>query len=165
VIPDDEQACNECLLTNQRLHVKNSAMVRCGCAHCAAQFIACFDSKARKDGGDLDRDNDCRQIVECGWAEKCSGSDCFCGVGVDRVTCLQQANAGNAKGPCADLILDKSHCRGSPLGEGECVLNAQNNHNTAISRASDVALCGTGDPLSYVEGITAHCSPDLYGLE
>jgi hypothetical protein len=157
-IPEDTLACDNCIATNDELHIVNRPIVKCACAHCAAQLVACFDSAAQETDGDRTRDNFCRQIVECGWAAKCVGSDCFCGTGVDRVTCLTQAT-----GPCRRLILEASQCAGAPDGEGYCALAAQADHSTAVGRASEVALCVTGDPL-VTSDIEPQCSVDLYKL-
>ena len=166
-IPDDKQACEECGMSNERIGVKNTAMAMCTCAHCAAQLVGCFESAERETDGDLDRDTRCRLAVECGWANQCSGSECFCGKDVDRVTCLEQANSGHPMGPCADVIIQAAKC-GGPGSEGNvgnCVLAAQLQTDTALFRASAVAQCATGDPLLSSAEIEPQCSRDLYLLK
>ena len=161
-IGPDTQACTDCIARNESLGIKNRAIVTCACAHCAAQLTACFESSRYEADGDVDRDNWCRIMVECGWASKCVGSDCYCGAGVDRVTCLREGNAGRAAGPCASLIAQAAGCTDSET-EADCALGAQLTADTAVYRATAVAQCVTGDPL--LAGAQAACSPDLYELD
>jgi hypothetical protein len=168
VIAPDEQACTECGLTNERLGVKNTPIAACACAHCAAQIAACFDSaKTEPDGGA--RDTLCQAIVECGWANHCAGGECYCGAGVDRVTCLQDANSGRARGPCAKTIENAVRmvdgCSpGAPLGD--CVLGNQLDATgeSILSRATAVGQCVTGDPLLPNGAIEAMCPLDTAGI-
>lgn len=162
VIAADEEACMQCTATNERLHIANRAIVQCACAHCAAQLAACLDSATPDDKTSVDRDNWCRLIVECGWGNKCAGSDCYCGIGVDRVECQRAGNAGQASGPCASLIAQAAGCLNDP-DQYECVLHNRLAVGSALYRATDVGLCVTGDPL--LKGPEPACSTDLYELD
>ncbi len=143
---DDRSACEKCKATDVLLQVDPTPIATCACAHCAAQVAACFDSASTEPDGDVDRDSACRAIVECGWAFQCAGSDCYCGEGVGRQTCLEEANTHLPKGACADLITRLSHC-GTSDKPGYCVLNQQQTAGSLLARATAVAVCVTGDPL------------------
>ena len=164
IASDDEFACVECTVRNKDLHVDPSPLASCACAHCAVQVAGCFVSALYEPDGDSRRDAACRKIVECGWASRCAGSDCYCGDGVGGETCLTMANAGNAKGPCAGLIERVSGCAGASL-PGNCVLLQQQTPNSVLARATAVALCVTGDPLFKPDlQQEAMCPLDRYGV-
>jgi hypothetical protein len=159
-LPPDPQACGEC---NQMLaqHKVGSPIGPCACAHCATQLSACFASQDRElDGGDPQRDQACQAIVECGWASGCSGSDCYCGVGVDRNTCLQQGNEGHPAGPCAGVIEAAVTCDpGVP--RGDCLFAEQLTVGSVLNRATEVAKCVTGDPILQGAVIKPMCPVEL----
>jgi hypothetical protein len=160
-IPADELACYACGGSNTKLGVKNTPIAACACAYCAAQLVACFQSGTREDGGDTERDTRCQAIVQCGWANHCSGGECFCGAGVDRVTCLQEANAGHLRGPCASVIAAASGCDQAD-NVADCVLSQQFTKGSLLDRATAVAQCVTGDPLLPSSTIEPKCPPDVY---
>jgi hypothetical protein len=158
---DDVAACTACGLNNTRVRVKNTPIAACACQHCAMQLAACFGSGEPDDGGDASEYRFCQAIVQCGWAKHCSGGECYCGVGVDRVTCLQDAEAGHPMGPCADVIAAASNCAGKD-NVADCVLSQQLTQGTVLYRATDLAQCVTGDPLLENPAIMAQCPPDEY---
>jgi hypothetical protein len=154
----DEAACTTCGNSNIKLRVKSTPIAACACAHCAAQLRACFESADyEQDAGDPQRDTSCLAIVQCGWASHCRGSECYCGVGVDRETCLQDAIAGHPRGACADVITSTSGCAGAD-NIGNCVLGQQFKSGTLLYRATAVAQCVTGDPLVRSADITPQCA-------
>jgi hypothetical protein len=160
---DDTAACAACGLNNTRVGVKNTPIAACACQHCAVQLAACFGSGELDDGGDALEYIHCQAIVQCGWAAHCSGGECYCGVGVDRVTCLQDAAAGHPAGPCADVIAVASGCADKDMDKvADCVLSQQLMRGTLLNRATDLAQCVTGDPLLASPGITAQCPPAEY---
>jgi hypothetical protein len=160
-VPPDDQACDTCMQTLERLNI-GAAIAPCGCHYCAVQLRACFESADYEPAGDADRDEDCRKIVECGWAYECEGSDCYCGYGVDRDTCLRDANDGGAKGPCAALIDTLIPCEpGTP--QGTCIFANQQTGGSVLNRATDVALCVTGDPLLPSRTLEPRCLYDDAG--
>ena len=143
---DDEATCEDCYGMLDRLDV-DSPLGPCACSYCALQLTACFASAATEINGDEARDQHCRAIVECGWSVGCTGSDCYCGVGVDRDTGLKNANEGRALGPCAYEIEAGSDCQQDDL-RGVCVLSDQIRRGTVLHRAAVAASCIDGDPLS-----------------
>jgi hypothetical protein len=156
-ITDDVAACTACALNNIRVGVKNTPIAACACQHCAVQLAACFGSGELDDGGDADEYSLCQAIVQCGWAAHCSGGECYCGVGVDRVTCLQDAAAGHPGGPCANVISTASGCADKE-NVADCVLSQQLRQGTLLNRATDLAQCVTGDPLLATNpNITPQC--------
>jgi hypothetical protein len=113
--------------------------------YCALQLTACFASAETEPDGDRERDMLCRAIVECGWAAGCRGSECYCGEGVNRDTCLKNANEGRAQGKCAELIQQAAGCkRNEP--PGSCVFARQFTPDGVLERATDLAKCVSGDP-------------------
>jgi hypothetical protein len=141
----DDVACDGCFEMIDRLKV-GSPVARCGCAYCAVQLTACFASEETEEDGDPERDQLCQAMVECGWAAGCKGSDCYCGEGVDRDTCLKNANEGRFLGACAMVIQNAAKC---PEDEpaGNCVLGRQLMPGSAHDRATEVSKCVSGDPL------------------
>jgi hypothetical protein len=158
---DDVAACTACGLNNERVHVKNTPLAACACQHCAAQLAGCFGSGELDDGGDTTDYSQCQAIVQCGWAKHCSGGECYCGVGVDRVTCLQDAEAGHPAGPCANVISAASECADKD-NVADCVLSEQLTKGTLLYRATELAQCVTGDPLLENPAIKAQCPPAEY---
>ena len=145
-IERDDVACDACYAMLDR-HNVGSSLGPCACTYCAVQITACFASaETDPNGGDPERDQLCQAMVECGWAAGCRGSDCYCGEGVDRDTCLKNANEGRFLGACANVIQAAARC---PPGEpaGSCVLGQQLMRGTAHDRATEVAKCVSGDPL------------------
>lgn len=142
---DDEVACEACYEMISR-HNVGAAVARCGCTYCAVQLTACFASAETEANGDSMRDRLCQAMVECGWAAGCAGSDCYCGEGIDRDTCLKNANEGRFLGACADVIQAAASC---PEDEpaGSCVLGRQLMFGSAHDRATEVSKCVSGDPL------------------
>lgn len=155
VVERDDVACDGCYEMIDRLAV-GSPVARCGCTYCAVQLTACFASADTEEDGDPERDQLCQAMVECGWAAGCAGSDCYCGEGVDRDTCLKNANEGRFLGACAAVIQNAANC---PEDEpaGNCVLGRQLMPGTAHDRATDVAKCVSGDPLLQGPVIEAKC--------
>ncbi|HMI91282.1 MAG TPA: hypothetical protein VK509_07960 [Polyangiales bacterium] len=154
-VPPDVTACDSCMGTLARLNI-GADVGPCACTYCAVQLRGCFESAEYELHGDSRRDADCRKIVECGWANDCASSDCYCGHGVDRDTCLREANAGNAAGPCAALIEALVECEPDvPLGT--CIFANQQTGDSVLQRATEVGLCVTGDPLLPTELIEAKC--------
>lgn len=145
VVERDDDACDACYAMIDRLDV-GSPVARCGCTYCAVQLTACFASAETEPDGDPERDQLCQAMVECGWAAGCAGSDCYCGEGVDRDTCLKNANEGRFLGACAAVIQSAAQC---PEDEpaGNCVLGRQLMPGSAHDRATEVAKCVSGDPL------------------
>jgi hypothetical protein len=160
-IPADELACDACKASNTKLNIPNTPFVACACAHCAAQLAACFQSADLEDGGDPDRDTLCQAIVQCGWAKGCIGSECYCGAGVDRVTCLQDAQAGHPRGPCAGTIAVGSGCDKTD-NVADCVLKQQFTPGSLLARTTAVAQCLTGDPLVPDKKLEPQCRADVY---
>jgi hypothetical protein len=160
-IDDDVAACTACGLNNMRVRVENTAIAQCACQHCAVQLAACFGSSELDDAGDTSESTKCQVMVQCGWAAHCSGSECYCGVGVDRVACLQAAAAGHPAGPCANVIAAASGCADAE-NVGDCVLSQQLRPGTLLYRATELAQCVTGDPLLPNADITAQCPPAVF---
>jgi hypothetical protein len=154
-VPADEAACQSCMGTLSRLNI-GADVGPCACTYCAVQLRSCFESAEFEPEGDARRDADCRKIVECGWANDCAGSDCYCGHGVDRDTCLRQGNAGEAAGPCAALIEALVECD-PDTPKGTCIFANQQTGGSVLQRGTDVALCVTGDPLLPTELIQPKC--------
>lgn len=156
-VEPDEVACGACYGMIDRLDV-GSPIAKCGCTYCAVQLTACFDSASTEDGGLVARERDqlCQAMVECGWAAGCAGSDCYCGEGVDRDTCLKNADEGRLLGACAAVIQSAANC---PPGEkaGACVLGRQLMPGSAHDRATEVAKCVSGDPLLQGTVIKPQC--------
>lgn len=144
-VQPDEEACDACYDMIDRLDV-GSPIAKCGCTYCAVQLTACFNSAETEENGDPERDQLCQAMVECGWAAGCAGSDCYCGEGVDRDTCLKNANEGHFVGACAAVIQSAASCAKGEMA-GNCVLAHQLRANTAHARATEVAKCVSGDPL------------------
>ena len=145
-VKNDKAVCDSCYDMLDRLNI-GSPIAPCACTYCALQLSACFESAKREpDAGDSFRDQRCQAIVECGWAAGCAGSDCYCGTGVDRDTCLKNANAGHAGGPCAGVIEAAAMCD-RDAQPGECVFRNQLMADSVTDRATDVAKCVTGDPV------------------
>jgi hypothetical protein len=145
VVERDDVACDACYDMIDRLNV-GSPVASCGCTYCAVQLTACFNSAETEENGDPERDQLCQAMVECGWAAGCAGSDCYCGEGVDRDTCLKNANEERFLGACAAVIQSAATCAEGEL-PGNCVLGHQLRANTAHARATEVAKCVSGDPL------------------
>jgi hypothetical protein len=158
-LPPDEQACGECdqLLEDRKI---GSPIGPCACAHCATQLWACFASAGREPNGDAQRDRDCQAIVECGWASDCAGSDCYCGIGVDRDTSLREANAGHPGGPCAGVIEAAVQCE-PDVPRGDCLFAQQLTTGSVLNRATEVAKCVTGDPILQGAVIVPMCPIEL----
>ena len=76
------------------------------------------------------QDEACNSVVACGQAAGCSGSECYCGVGVDPVVCA----ITGASGPCMNEIATASGL----IGTGSC--------SEAQYCASDLSMLGTTDP-------------------
>jgi hypothetical protein len=146
-VQSDELACEACYDIIDRKNVE-SPVAKCGCTYCALQLTACFASaETEAGGGDAERDRLCQAMVECGWALGCAGSDCYCGKGVSRDTCLRDANEGRPlEGACAGVIQSAAKC---PEGSaaGACTLGRQLMFDSAHYRATEVAKCVSGDPL------------------
>jgi cysteine-rich repeat protein len=66
---------------------------QCTCNKCTAQGNACY---AAKDANDVTL---CKNMVECGRAQKCGNPDCFCG-DVNLILCL----GGVANGKCQNEV-------------------------------------------------------------
>jgi hypothetical protein len=154
-VEPDPQVCGSCMQTLDRLHI-GAAIAPCACTFCAVQLRGCFESADYEPNGDPQRDADCRKIVECGWANDCAGSDCYCGFNVDRDTCLRDANAGHARGPCAELIEALVECD-PDTPKGTCIFANQQTLGAVLNRATDIALCVTGDPLLPSHTIEPQC--------
>lgn len=145
-VESDEIVCDSCYDMIERLEI-GSPVAPCACTYCALQLSACFDSaETEAEGGDPTRDQLCRAVVECGWAVGCRGSDCYCGEGVDRDTCLKNANEGRSQGACASVIQAAAKCADHEPA-GTCVFGRQLSTNSLLDRATDVAKCVSGDPL------------------
>lgn len=97
----------------------------CMCGSCTAIVNDCFDS------GDAQRDADCAEVVHCGFAASCRGSQCYCGldVGPDD-TCVV------GDGPCA-AILDRI----AGIPGALSVYTQQSDLTTAIGRARALTDC------------------------
>jgi hypothetical protein len=157
---EDAPACDECEQTRSRLRIRSAGRelhLQCACRSCAVQVMACVASarpdSGEPDGGDAERDDLCRDMVECSLAFGCSGTECYCGEGVDQVTCLSNANSdGGTMGPCARTVTAAGGCLGDP-SPGDCVLRQRNDPSTAIGRAVAVGSCTTGDPIVGDEGV------------
>jgi len=152
---ESEVACDACFEMIDQ-HNVGSPVARCGCTYCAVQLTACFASAETEPDGDLERDQLCQAMVECGWAAGCAGSNCYCGEGVDRDTCLKNANEDLFLGACAAVIQAAAEC---PEGEpaGNCVLAQQLMPGSAHDRATEVAKCVSGDPLLQGSVIEPKC--------
>lgn len=155
-IVDDEAECDECQEVRRRLRIGNAKTevhMQCACRFCAVQLAACVISAA-EEGGDPVRDGQCLSILQCGLATGCSGTECYCGKGVDQVTCIANANGdAGAQGLCAGTIAAAGGCTDAAV-PGDCVLRQRYDLNTAIGRAVAVGSCSTGDP---VVGIDGYC--------
>lgn len=151
---EDQPACDECTATKNQLNIGGPDVelhMQCACRACAVQLTACVDS-AREAGGDADRDRACRDIIECSLAAGCSGTECFCGEGVDQVTCLASASTdAGTQGECARTIMRAAGCEDDP-NPADCVLKQRYDLTTAIGRAVAVGSCTTGDPVFGIEG-------------
>jgi hypothetical protein len=156
-VQSDEGACESCYDIIERKNV-GSPVAECGCTYCAVQLTACFASaETEAGGGDAERDRLCQAMVECGWAAGCAGSDCYCGEGVDRDTCLKDANEGlPLKGACAEVIQAAAKCP-PDMKPGACVLGRQLTLGSAHDRATQVAKCVSGDPLLQGPEIEPKC--------
>jgi hypothetical protein len=158
----DEQACEECGSRNIASGVPRGPQMQCACQHCAIQLMACRESAAfEHGGGDSARDNDCNAMIDCALANACSGTECYCGKGVDEVTCLANANKGRPLGPCAKTIIAAAHCP-KGMNPGDCVLSQRLDPDTAIGRAIAVSNCTTGDPILKIGGA---CPFDEFPIE
>jgi hypothetical protein len=154
-VASDEVVCTDCYAMLEQLNI-GSPVAPCGCTYCGLQLTGCFASADTEEDGDAERDTLCQAIVECGWANGCAGSDCYCGAGVDRDTCLKNANEGRSMGPCAGVIQAAAKCkRNEP--PGSCVFGRQLTPNSVLDRATDVAKCVSGDPLLQGRAIEPKC--------
>jgi hypothetical protein len=154
-VPDDEAVCGSCMSVLDELNI-GAAVGPCACTYCAVQLRSCFESAIYEPTGDAQRDADCLKVIECGWANDCAGSECYCGAGVERDTCLREANEGNAQGPCAELIEAVVECDPEkPIGS--CIFANQQTGGTVLNRAADVSLCVRGDPHQLMEIIEPKC--------
>lgn len=73
---------------------QDNACTRCVCGPCQAQALACGA------GTDAARNASCTAIVNCGMAQHCSSTDCYCGIGQTDLSVCQTAPAG----PCMSEI-------------------------------------------------------------
>lgn len=146
-IPEDAVACTQCLDTAASIGQAQTPLTECACSNCAVYLAACFQSAVSEPGGDANRDAACRSVVECAQSTGCAGTDCYCGTGVDLVTCA----GAPAQGPCAQQIAAAAQC---DLMDAVCVAMAQADVNTALGRANAVSLCtfGNPDPMAPVAG-------------
>jgi hypothetical protein len=155
LVESDEVICDRCYDLLDRRNI-GSPLGPCACTYCGLQLTACFASAETELDGDPTRDRHCQAIVECAWSVGCAGSDCYCGVGVDRDTCLKNANEGKAGGPCAPLIEAAVECE-SDAFPGACVLSFQVRRDTVLHRVSELAECVSGDPLMQASIIEPKC--------
>lgn len=121
---------NACV-DNGTMNGLSPACAECGCTKCATQVSACQDAA-------------CQSVLACGIRTGCTGTDCYCGIGVAVTACLQQP----ATGPCMNEIVAAS---GVMVGSTGCA--------TADSCA--VALSGlrtmVGNPL-YSSNAVSECT-------
>lgn len=151
-LPEDDVICDGCFDLLDRLNIE-APLGRCACTYCGVQMMACIAStETGEPTADSDRDEQCQQIVECAWANGCVGSDCYCGKGVSRDTCLKNANEGKLLGPCATMIQNAANCGPTDL-PGNCVGAEQIRWNSVIARATEVARCVSGDPILQADPI------------
>jgi hypothetical protein len=150
-VPPDREACEACALTNAEFALENVPRLRCACMYCAVPLAACRESHRVEPDGDLDRDNRCRAIVSCALGARCTGSECYCGQGVDLGTCLDQETP---TGPCAQVIADAAGC---VREDATCVFDQISKLGSAIHRAFQLSEC-MGNP---VFGIAERCPPEL----
>lgn len=154
-VASDAVICDGCYEMLDRLNI-GSPIAPCACTYCGLQLTACFASADSEEDGDTHRDTLCQAIVECAWANGCAGSDCYCGAGVERDTCLKNANEGRSEGPCAQVIQAAAECkRNEP--PGSCVFGRQLTPDNVLDRATDVAKCVSGDPTLQGREIVPKC--------
>jgi hypothetical protein len=133
----DADACNQCVTTAQQIQGTVTQLSGCTCQNCAGALAACFQS------GDTARDGLCRAIVECGQRTGCQGVNCY----IDAMAM--------PTGPCvAEIDAAAAASNQCAAGDIVCVVMAQTNEASAVSRAYAVGACATGDPTG---GITGAC--------
>jgi hypothetical protein len=152
VFPNDNAVCEGCFELLERLDIE-SPLGPCACTYCGVQMLGCVASvETGEPDADPIRDRLCQQILECAWANGCEGSACYCGEGVRRETCLKNANEGRLLGPCATLIQNAAECAPGEL-QGNCVHAEQARWDSVIARATEVALCVSGDAILQADPI------------
>ena len=127
------------------------ACASCGCTKCAAQVATCQDAA-------------CQSVLACGVSAGCTGTACYCGIGVAVADCL---NIG-ASGPCMQQIVAAS---GVVIGSTGC--SAVDKCAVALSpltmqmgnplyAANQVSACTKGTP-AVMDAMGAITTPAVPG--
>jgi hypothetical protein len=116
---------------------RTGACTECGCMKCLTAINNC-------------QDPECSSVVACGQMEGCRGRDCYCGAGVNVITCAGGFPEGACKeeieaasGLVADATCTANNCAAS-LAEITNPDGAMYDATNPVSRANAVSICTRG---------------------
>jgi hypothetical protein len=128
------------------------ACASCGCDKCPAQVASCQDAA-------------CQSVLACGIRTGCTGTDCYCGIGVAVTACLQQP----AMGPCMNEIVAAS---GVVIGSTGCATadacavalsGLRTMPANALYRSNAVSECTKGAP-AVTDAMGMVTTPAIVGM-
>ena len=148
---DDVTAC----IADAASKGRTGACPECGCMKCLAEIMNC-------------QDEGCQGVVTCGQDSGCSGSACYCGEGVDALTCAFYPTLAGPSGPCISAIETASGL----VADGTCATKecasqlsmlAMTDPDNAVQRARALSICTQGQPFAAATALTPE-APEIQGM-
>jgi len=134
---------------------RTGACPECGCMKCLAEVMNC-------------QDEGCQAVVTCGQAAGCSGSACYCGEGVDALTCAFYPATAGPSGPCVTEIETASGLVANGMCETKACASllsmlSTTDPNNAVQRARALSICTQGQPFAAATPATPE-APEIIGM-